>query len=303
MGLKAKAKPADALWFGIGVHEALALWYEDGYDRGPIPSESFEDWAEAETRFIKANFADHDRDWFDEPVYEEATELGVAMLDNYLNTYDDDPNWEVLAIEQPFEIELVKDDEVAAIFKSRFDGAMINHRVGQIELMEHKTAGAIKTAHLALDDQAGAYVAVATIVLRDQGILGRREVIEGIRYNFLRKSMPDLRPRNAQGLALNKDDSVSKRQPAPPFLREFVDRTPREVNQQIRRLTDEVTIMNKMRSGELPITKTVTDMCPYCPFFTMCVLHERGGNAYKEFMAAQYTVTNPYEDMRKSASE
>jgi hypothetical protein len=61
--------------------------------------------------------------------------------------------------------------------------------------------------------------------------------------------------------------------------------------------------MNKMRSGELPVTKTTNDMCPYCPFFTMCVLHEQGGNAWKEFRDKQYTRVNPYEDMRKSASE
>jgi hypothetical protein len=302
-GLKAKSKPADALWFGIGVHEALAMWYGEGFDRGPIPSDTFEDWASDEVRYIKANYADHDREWFDEPVYEKATDLGVAMLDNYLNTYDEDPSWEVLAIEQPFEVELVKDDGVVAIFKSRFDGVAIDHRRGLVVLLEHKTAGAIKTAHLELDDQAGSYYAVATIVLRSEGILGPKENIAGIEYNFLRKSMPDLRERDSEGRFLNKNQTVSKRQPVPPFLREFVDRTPREVKQQLLRITDEVSIMNKMRSGELPVTKTVNDMCPYCPFFRMCVLHERGGNAWKEFRDAQFAVWDPYEDMRKSASE
>jgi hypothetical protein len=302
-GLKSRQKPADALWFGIGIHEALALWYDEGYDRGPVPSETFEDWVGEEIRFIKANYADRDRDWFDEPLYEEAGELGIAMLDHYLNVYDEDPQWEILAIEQPFEIELVRDGEVLAVFKSRFDGVAIDHKLGEIVLLEHKTAGAIKTAHLPLDDQAGAYFAVATIVLRSQGILGPKEDIAGIRYNFLRKSRPDERPRNAGGAYLNKDGQISKRQPPPAFLREFVDREPREVMQQIRRITDEVTIMNGMRDGTIPITKSVTDMCPYCPYFTMCSLHERGGNAWKEFRDAQYTVIDPYEDPRKSAAQ
>jgi Zierdtviridae exonuclease len=302
-GLKSKAKPADALWFGIGIHEALALWYGEGYDRGPIPSDTFEDWVGDEVRWIKSNFADHDREWFEEPAYFEAAELGAAMLDHYIEVYDTDPHLEVLAIEQPFEIELVKDDEVVAIFKSRLDGVSIDHRLGLIVLDEHKTAGSIRTAHLALDDQAGAYFAVATIVLRHQGILGPKENIAGIEYNFLRKSKPDPRERDEQGRYLNKDGSVSKKQPPPAFHREFVDRGPREVKTQLRRLTDEVSIMNKMRTGELPVTKTVTYMCPNCQFFTMCVMHERGGNAWKEFRDAQYAVENPYEDMRKSSSE
>jgi PD-(D/E)XK nuclease superfamily len=302
-GLKAKRKPADALWFGIGIHEGLAEWYLDGYERGALPSETFWDWAEDEVRWIKANFADHDREWFEEPVYEEATELGVAMLDHYIEHYGTDPHWEVLAIEQPIEIELVKDDEVIAIFKSRLDGVSINHRLGLIVLDEHKTAGQIRTAHLSLDNQAGSYFAVATIVLRAQGILGKDEHIAGIEYNFLRKSRPDPRERDEQGRYLNKDGRISKKQPPPAFLREFVDRTPREVNSQLRRLTDEVSIMNMMRAGTIPVTKTVTYMCPSCPFYTMCVLHEKGGSAWREFRDANYVVENPYEDMRKSSSE
>lgn len=302
-GLKSKRKPADALWFGIGIHEALAQWYGNGYDRGPIPSDTFEDWVGDEVRFIKANFSERERDWFEEPLYEDALELGIAMLDHYLETYDDDPHLEVLAIEQPFEIELVRDDEVVAIFKSRFDGVGIDHKRGEIVLLEHKTAGTIKTMHLPLDDQAGAYFAVATIVLRQQGILGPKEFIDDIMYNFLRKSMPDLREQDARGQYLNKNGDVSKRQPPRHFLREYVDRGPREVNQQLRRLTDEVSIMNGMRDGTIPVTKTVNDMCPYCPFFMMCKLHERGGNAWREFRDSQYVVENPYEDARKSAAE
>jgi hypothetical protein len=303
-GLKSKAKPADALWFGIGIHEALAMWYGEGYDRGNIPSDTFEDWVGDEIRFIEANYSTRDREWYDKPKYEEAADLGIAMLDNYLEHFGEDPYWEVLAIEQPFEIEIVdRSGEVIAIFKSRFDGVAINHKAGQIELLEHKTAGSIRTQHLALDDQAGSYFAVATIVLRHQDILGPKENIEGIRYNFLRKSMPDLRPRDEHGRYLNKNGEVSKRQSADPFHREFVDRTQREVNQQIRKIADEVALMNRVRSGEVAVTKTVTNMCPNCPFFRMCVLHERGGTSWKEYRDAMFHVENPYEDMRKSANE
>lgn len=300
--LQAKAKPADALWFGTGIHEALALWYGEGYDRGPLPAKTWKLWVGDEIRYIKANYADHDREWFDEPIYFDAKELGIAMLDNYIKEYDDDPDLEILAVEQPFELELVRDDEVVGIFIGIFDGVAIDHEEGMIELLEHKTAGAIKTMHLPLDNQAGSYFAAATIVLRHQGILGKKEFISGIKYNFLRKSKPDPRQRNSRGAYLNKDGNISKVQPAKPFLREFVDRGPREVRSQITRITDEIVIMNKVRSGELPVTKVVNDMCPYCPFYAMCVMHERGGIAWEEFRDAKYSKRPP-SPLRKSASE
>jgi len=300
--LQAKTKPADALWFGVGVHEALAEWYDEGFERGQVPSVTFRNWVGDEIRFIKANYADHDREWFEEPVYLDAKDLGIAMLDEYINLYEDDPDWEIIAIEQPFELELVRDGKVVAIFIGIFDGVAINHKLGIIVLLEHKTAGSIKTAHLPLDNQAGSYFAAATIVLRHQGILGKRELIEGVQYNFLRKSKPDTRPRDEHGRALNKNGSVSKVQPTKAFVREFVDRSPREVTSQLVRLTDEVVLMNLVREGKLPVIKIINDMCPYCPFYAMCVMHERGGNAWKDFKKSQYTKRPP-SPLRKSAAE
>lgn len=300
--LKIRVRPADALWFGVGVHEALAQWYQPGFERGELPARYWRRWVGDEVRYIKANYTDRDREWFDEPVYYEARELGELMLGAYVEEYEEDEDFNILAVEQPFELELVRDDEVVAIFIGIFDGVEYNERYEQLELMEHKTAGSIKTMHLALDNQAGSYFAAATVVLRHQGILGKKEVIEGIRYNFLRKAKPDDRPRNSRGAYLNKDGSVSKSQPAKAFVRELVERHPREVRTQLERLTDEVVIMNKVRSGELPITKVINDMCPYCPFFEMCVLHERGGSAWKEFRDAKYSKGEP-SPLRKSAAE
>lgn len=169
-------------------------------------------------------------------------------------------------------------------------------------LLEHKTAGAIKTMHLPLDNQAGSYFSAATIVLRHQGIIGHKDAIDGIRYNFLRKSKPDERKRNERGAYLNKDGSVSKKQPAKAFVRELVERTPREVGSQMRRLANEVYVMNLVRDGTLPVNKVTNDMCPYCPFYTMCTMHERGGSAWKEYRDAMYTRAEQ-SPLRKSAAE
>jgi hypothetical protein len=253
-GLRPKAKPAYALWFGIGVHEALALWYNEGFERGPIPAKTWKDWVGEEIRYIKANYADHDREWFEQPVYEEAGELGYAMLQAYISEYGADPYLEILAVEQPFELELVRDDEVIAIFIGIFDGVAIDHWNNIMVLLEHKTAGTIKTMHLSLDNQAGSYFSAATIVLRHQGIIGRKDTIDAILYNFLRKSKPDKRQRNERGAYLNKNGSVSKVQPAKAFVRDPIERHPREVGSQMRRLANEVFVMQGTQR-ELPVTR------------------------------------------------
>jgi hypothetical protein len=302
--LKPRRRPAGALWFGIGVHEVLAEWYQPGFARGRLPWESWQDWVNAELAVIRAGLSDSERDeWSAEP-YEEARVLGDAMLRNYIGTYHDDPDMEILAIEQPFEINIADEhDNVIAIFMGRLDGVFRDMRDGLIYLDENKTAAAIKTGHLPLDDQAGGYFSVANLVLRAEGVIGKREVIEGISYNFLRKAKPDGRPRNEGGAYLNKDGSVSAKQPAPYFHREPVDRSAHEVRSQLQRIAAEVAIMNKMRDGELEITKSVTDMCPSCPFWRMCLLHERGGHAWEEYRDMEYAIQDPYSDHRKSSAE
>jgi hypothetical protein len=304
MGLKGKGKPADALWFGTGAHISLAEWYGEGFDRGAEPDRTFEHWVGDELRYIKANLTERDRDWFDEPVYIEAKELGREVFRAYLREYGEDPDLEILAIEQPFEVDLEDAmGEYIATFAGTFDGVELDHTDGLIYLIENKTAASIRTAHLAMDDQAGGYFAAATVVLRAQGILSAKEAISGIMYNFLRKAKPDPRPRNEAGAYLNMDGRVSKRQPPPGFHREWVDRSPREVRTQLQRIADEVEIMNKMVSGEIKVTKSITFTCPSCPFFTMCQLHERGGRAWEEFRAAEFRTEDPYKDHRKSAAE
>lgn len=305
-GLKGQSKPADALWFGTGIHYALADWYGEGFTRSSRhPADVFEEWVGDEVREIKTRLTDNDT-WFDEPVYYEAKDLGAAMLVEYIDTYGADDNWEIIAVEQPFEVELERDGRTVAVFAGCVDGAFIDHSDGYIYLLENKTASTIKTAHLQLDSQAGGYFAAGTTVLRALKIIGPKDTLYGVMYNFLRKSKPDERERNAGGAYLNKDGKVSKRQPPKAFLREPIDRHPREVGSILRRITDKAVIMEGMRNGTIPITKNITDMCPYCPFYTMCVLHEKGGNAWKSFRDKQYVVKDPYQEQLnkgKSAAE
>lgn len=303
-GLVKKGETADALWFGIGVHEALAAWYLRGRKRGPHPADTFEDWVGDEMRFIRAQYAEKDWDWYDEPLYEDARILGTEMLTAYVDLYGDDPEWDVIAVETPFKIGIVRAKKKIGRFWSTFDGVYRDTNTGEIWLMEHKTTAQIDTAYLELDDQGGAYYAVAADLLRSRGVLKPGQNIAGIMYNFLRKSMPDDREKNEEGLSLNKNGSVSKRQPVPMFRREPVERSASEVQSQMERLADEIAVMNALESGLIPTTKTPTKMCPRtCEFWNLCTLHERGNEqAIRAMKKSSFVTVDPYNRYRKSAS-
>jgi hypothetical protein len=302
MGLIPKGETPDALWFGIGVHEALAQWYDAGSKRGISPAVYWRNWSEGEERDIRANLPDRDREWDDKPKFEEAHELGSEMLLGYTELYGKDPQWEVLAVERQFRVLVKWHGEPIAEFWSTWDGVYYDNVDGRIKLMEHKTATQIQTAYLELDDQAGLYWAVAAPLLRDEGVLGQKDNIHEITYNFLRKSMPDDRPRDESGAYLNKDGTVSKKQPPPYFVRHAVERTAAERRSQMERLAGEVAHMNAVRRGDLPVTKSTTKDCTLCPFFTMCKIHERGGKAWEHIMRADYDQIYPYERYNKSAA-
>jgi PD-(D/E)XK nuclease superfamily len=301
MGLVPRGQMADPLWFGIGIHEALAKWYGKGKRRGPHPAKTFAKWVGQEERDIRANYADRDKEWFDSPKFEDARDLGIAMLEGYVDKYGKDQNWDVIAIERQFRVLVTWDGVPIAEFWSTWDGVYRDLDDGLVKLMEHKTAAQIMLAYLDIDDQGGAYWAVAGPILRAEGVLKLNEQISEITYNFLRKSMQDERPTNDAGMYLNKDGSISKKQPPPYFIREPVERIPAEQKIQMQRLAEEVTVMNAMRDGTIPVTKSTQRDCPSCEFFLMCKTHEHGGNGWEAIMRADFNQANPYGRYEKSA--
>jgi hypothetical protein len=299
-GLEPRMEKADARWFGTGVHVALAEYYGKGYRRGRHPAKIFKEWCGDEIGYVRVNLGPEFE--FEKPKFEDATELGVEMLENYVAEYGKDPDWYIIATEQDFAVKIMREGKPVAIFASTWDGVLRSADDGRIYLLEHKTAASVQLAYLELDDQAGAYFAVATTILRARGILKPGEEIAGIVYNFLRKGHVDLRPRNEGGAYLNKDGSVSKRQPPPLLVRHFVERGPNEVRSQMQRIADEVAWMDAIRSGQLPLLKNTSKDCTFCDFFDMCRLHERGGDSWKELARTQYDIVDPYADKRKSAA-
>jgi hypothetical protein len=301
-GLNTPGPPDVKLWFGQGFHLVLAHWYcGPGQKRGKEPLKVWRDWVGDEVVKIRVNIAGED--WKEEP-YIEAGELGEKMLTNYFDLYGRDETWDVIQPERSSEVIIMDPSNTKPLVKYCFTYDLVYRDLkdDSIWLGEHKTAKAIMTGHLALDDQGGSYWAVATQELRHDGLIGPNENLKGIMYNFARKSPGDDRERNEHGQALNKDGSVSKNQPAKLFLREPVYRTRQERNSQIIRIQNEAAAMAKYRSGELKLTKTPTRDCSWdCSFYNMCILHERGSD-WKEYKEMAYRSRDPYSDHRKSAA-
>lgn len=211
-GLKPRGLEKTPLWFGTGVHLGLAAWYLPGLKRGPHPAETFAKYAGDALTSIKVADASEEQ----VAEYVDGKELGVKMLEGYVRKYGTDPQWEILAPEQAFQLPVpwpgadrqqlweVVDGEIMLIYAGTFDGVYRDLATGRVELLETKTAKAIQTQHLTLDDQAGSYWAVASHVLRQQNLIGPKEFISGINYNFLRKALPDERPKDAEGYYCNK---------------------------------------------------------------------------------------------------
>jgi hypothetical protein len=337
-------RAANPLWFGSAVHEGLADWYRPGLARGPHPAETFD-------RYLEGNRSVLVTDEDEEQDYVDARSLGKDMLVRYVDHYGMDETWEVIATERAFRV-LMKRPAMQLFGRNRpalrdwlayvgiWDGVFRDLLTGEIWLMEHKTAAGIRVDHLPLDDQAGSYWAVASDILREEGLLGPDEHIAGIRYNFLRKAMADLRPQNERGeytnlpkkehyLAALQDDfevsekttlgqlqataeqagvvvlgEVSKSQPPAFFERFDVYRSLGERETMLRRIVDEAVFAEAYRRGWLPITKAPSRECGWCQFNRMCQLDEQGDQlSVEEFKESQFTVRDPYAEHQKKSAE
>lgn len=288
-----------ALVFGTLIHEALAEWYVPGVVRGRDPVEAFEDaYRRRETE--EFGVWDEDGEKFD------ARELGSTMLRGYTDYWGVDADLEVIAPEQSFAITVLtrKGDRPLVTAVARFDAIVRNVFTGKLGLLEHKTAKSIsrEAKHLALDDQAGTYWLLATPYLQSIGLLKKNETIDFILYNYLRKALPDTRPRNAEGLYLNKNGSVSKTQPPPYFERFQIYRDKGDQEQLMWRLRAEAWEMSLVRDGKLPIYKTPTHDCHWqCPFFDVCELHETGAD-WRSMLDLAYIQVDPYEEYKEHLS-
>lgn len=210
-GLVKKGMAAPPLWFGTGVHLALGLWYcGPGAKRGPHPAETWTNFCGSELTFLKDGRPD------DEMVerYVNAQDLGRVMLEEYVKKYGRDEHKLYIQPEQTFSLDVPWSDrqgvyeyitgQLLVRYCGTYDGVWRHADLGWVILDEHKTAKAIDTSHLPMDDQGGSYWSMASMTLRANNLIGPKERLRGIEYNFLRKALPDTRPLDSEGYACNK---------------------------------------------------------------------------------------------------
>lgn len=297
------------LVFGTLGHLALAEWYIPGKTRGVEPQETWEKITQDLWDTIKVEgYVDDEV----EGSWEDARKLGHAMLANYRKHYGADEHWEVLWVENQFHqlIPHPKDLQDKKRPKPRpiveyvgtIDLIVRNHETGQIEYVDHKFMKTIETEHLYIDDQNGGYLAIGTHELRKRGVIGEKEAVRSLVYNFLRKALPPDKPQNAMGQYLNLDGTPSKRQPPPFFHRERIERTGAERNRQVQRIGEEAIHHQAVRDGLLPITKNPSRDCRWdCSFFDLCSIHESGGDL-PFAKKALYKKENPYKEYEIGAA-
>lgn len=337
----------DARWFGTGIHLCKAEWYIPGLKRGRDMHDTWDEYAK-DTFATAQTGGMIDDEWKTEHV--DANELAHAMIDGHLATYGNDDNWEVIAAEQRFSVMIPNpipgfEGKAVVRYIGTIDLIVRELDTGEVWLDDTKTAARIYTHHLTLLEQPTAYVAVGTHTLREQGLIGPKERVRGIIFDFMRKGFPDERPVNPDGMRCNKPvkkhyveailsspqyvgpikdergltrlkldeldtiasklkltvyGDVSKDQGAPLFLREKIEKTPKECARQIRRIGEEALHMQAVRAGRLPILKTPQENCNWCDFYDLCELDESGGDT-EYFEQGAFTKRDAYGDHRDGA--
>lgn len=316
-----------ALTFGTMIHGALELWYPPGLKRGIHPAETFRKlWAKHGQAFDQ---------WDDEDNRIKAEDLGIAMCEGYVERWaEDDKFIEIIAPEENFEIDVYRRGKYLCTVVGRFDALFRDLRTGRLRILEHKTAKSIKHVRIntGYGEQGLMYWWAATLWLRHKGVLGPKDYIDGITWNFLRKALPDSRPQNKRGHYLNKPSKaalaarcaseglpdkgtvealtarlelagvnvgllgeVSKLQPGPLFSRQGLPLEPEQLRMFERRLRREAREILLARDGRLDIYKNPTMDCDWdCPFVDVCELHEMGGD-YQAVFEYDFKAWDPYE--------
>lgn len=288
------------LLFGSLGHLCMPDWYIPGTKRGRHPAET---WDEITTELWDSVKVEKFVDDEVGATWEDAKALGREMLVAYVDHYGLEEHIEVLWAEEQFHQviphPLLKGKAIVEGVGT-IDLIYRNHVTGLLEYMDHKFMKTIQTEHLYIDTQNGGYLAIGTHEARQRGLIGPKEAVRVLVYNFLRKAKQDTRPVNEEGKRLNKDGSVSKSQPAPYFHRERIERTAAERNQEIRQLGEDALWLKAVRAGKLPITKNPTMNCHWdCQFFDMCNIHSNGDPEELDYIKTHlFRREDPYAEYR-----
>jgi hypothetical protein len=303
-----RLKPNDVsapLTIGTIVHHGLEHWYVPGKKRGTKPwipaLEMYDAFVEEFGRDLIVKDSD------DPNKVLTARELIEAMLRGYVDEYGTDPWMEVVAPEMTFQVIYTDRSGKEFEFVGTIDGVIRDRRTKELGFLEHKTGAGLEPfgAPEPLDEQSGSYWAFAPEFLRSIGVLTKKEEPQWVLFNRLKKSMPDTRPTNAEGHALNKPlkedlvaacerrglevkrgmtipviselltgagvdvaalGRVSERQPLPRYKRSWVHRSEDDRAILMDRVAATVQEMRLVRRKKLAVYKNPDRHCNWCPF-------------------------------------
>jgi hypothetical protein len=307
---------------------------------GPLGEvlEAFELACDDEHRRIWEKGGDLD----DEEVH-DGIALGKAMLAGYVKHYGVDSRWQVIHTEQPFQIDVrhPRTGRLIAVYCGTWDLFVWDRLDKVYRVVDHKTRAQFKQdwAFYDLNDQAGSYLWVAPEVLRHMGLLGRKESIDGIVFNMLRKAMPQpvaedgIRynlPKKAHYLEALSKVSTNPRldkfgvvalqklaaeagivvrgdakavQPTPLFRRYTTTRGIEQRVKQGEKVLAEATHMDLVRRGRLPLLKHPTEDCVRCPLFEPCQIDEYDPEEAVAYMDSMLVKRDMYADHREAMQD
>lgn len=236
------------LYFGNWFHTVLQSYYEG------------KGWREGHAKYVEAydKMPPDEQGIFDkgssrskgpwEPV---PSQIERAMR-SYIWYYEKNPQtadgWKVIAVEVPFELEVVLDDGRHITLKGRID-LIIQDRFGKYWVVDHKTTTNIppETAFHSMDPQMIIYPAA---VEQELGIK-----IEGVIYNYILSRPPSIPKMNKDQKTIAKNDVKTDYPTLYRFLRDH-GRDPAEYSEVLLPLQAQSPFLARYR---LPRTKPVTD--------------------------------------------
>lgn len=235
-------KRSAALELGVGIHEALARYYElmrIGTRSDPVSD--FTDWSDYQIARLDADDITYEDDL--KSLVETRT-MGIAIMEGYVQHYKVEP-FEIIEVEKTVSKPLPDTDWT---LEARVDAVVRQN--GKLYILEHKTFTSLDVEQLDREHQF-----VAEAWLAESLGLGR---ISGVIYNGMRKQVPSPRVKNAL------------------FVRHYLDITGPQVKHWLKRCR---SMHDQLTAGRLSIYPEPSTMkCRFCNFKQPCTEYMRGGD-------------------------
>lgn len=286
-GLVPNKPDSGARWFGTGIHLCMAEFYVPGTVRGRDLRDTWEEFTKEsyETIRIQPGFSEEGQ-----AEYVDAKELGHIMLQEYEDEFGGDPHWEVISPEQRFNTQIPdprpkRQGSAIVQLVGTYDLVIRDLNDGHVKMVDHKTCAHCPQdmRFLNNDGQCNTYLTVGTFSLRQLGLIGPKETIKGMEYNFLAKKKPDERPRNARGMATNLPTK-------PHFLAAF----------EAEGITELTVIGPKGETVTKPIDKvTVASLKELAAYEGITVFGEESKNQPKPTLLRHYVARTAAERNRQ----